>query len=120
MDIYGDLTYSEGRSKYYGLPLEQAQKTLDVLQNKYDVNEAKWSELKSSIQASDFLDTEEQTIETELNAAKENMGSILNTDNFHLARHAVRKAVDGFATSKNVKEALAKKTKLYCICSRSR
>ena len=27
-DIYGDLTYSKGRSKYFGLPVEQEEKNI--------------------------------------------------------------------------------------------
>ena len=37
------------------------------------------------------------------------MGSIIDTNNFHLAKSSVRKAVDGFARSENVKVAKEKK-----------
>lgn len=108
-DIYGDLTYSKGRSKYFGLPVEQEEKTLNALQEKFDTNEAKWDELRTSILDSDFLDTEQQTIDSELQNAHDRMGSIIDTNNFHLAKSSVRKAVDGFTRSENVKQAKEKK-----------
>lgn len=108
-DIYGDLTYSKGRSKYFGLPVEQEEKTLNALQEKFDTNEAKWDELRTSILDSDFLDTEQDTIDSELQNAHDKMGSIIDTNNFHLAKSSVRKAVDGFTRSENVKVAKEKK-----------
>lgn len=110
-DIYGDLTYSKGRSKYFGLPVEQEEKTLNALQEKFDTNEAKWDELRTSILDSDFLDTEQETIDSELKNAHDKMGSIIETNNFHLAKSSVRKAVDGFTRSENVKVAKEKKAR---------
>lgn len=109
MDIYGDLTYSKGRAKYFGLPVEQTEKTLSALEKKYDETEAKWDELTTNIRTLDILDSEAKTIESELQLARDNMGTIIDTNNFHLGNHAIRTAVNTFQSSKNVKVAKEKK-----------
>lgn len=109
MDIYGDLTYNKGRAKYFGLPVEQTEKTLSALEKKYDETEAKWDELNTNIRTLDILDSEAKTIESELKLAHDNMGTIIETNNFHLGSHAIRTAVNTFQSSKNVKVAKEKK-----------
>jgi len=106
---YGSLSYTDGLPDYYGLPLEQINKTYEVLNQKYEINLQKWSQLRSNIANSAILSTEQASIDKALNKANMDMKNIVDTGNFHLADLTVNDAINNFTMDKDMKAAFSKK-----------
>lgn len=106
---YGSLSYTEGLPDYYGLPLEQINKTYEVLNQKYELNTKKWSALRQNIANSAILKSETQSIDKALSNANKTMSDITRTGNFHLADIAVDDALYQFTTDRDMKAAFEKK-----------
>ena len=106
---YGSLSYTDGLPDYRGLPLEQIDKTFEVLDQKYQINLQKWSKLKSNITNSAILNSEQASIDKALAKANQDMHNIVTTGNFHLADVAVEDAINNFSQDKDMKAAFNKR-----------